>query len=41
MGGDRGPSAVVAGLSHSAKKNDRIAFILEDTAVDVLVTENM
>ncbi len=28
MGGDRGPSAVVSGLAHSAKKNDRIAFIL-------------
>jgi len=28
MGGDRGPAAVVAGISHSAKKNPDIAFIL-------------
>ena len=28
MGGDRGPAAVVAGVSHSAKKNPDIAFIL-------------
>jgi len=28
MGGDRGPAAVVAGISHSAKKNTDIAFIL-------------
>ena len=28
MGGDRGPSAVVAGLVDSAEKNDEIAFIL-------------
>ncbi len=28
MGGDRGPAAVVAGISHSAKKNPEIAFIL-------------
>ncbi|WP_204114060.1 phosphate acyltransferase PlsX [Shimia biformata] len=28
MGGDRGPATVVAGMSHSAKKNPDIAFIL-------------
>lgn len=28
MGGDRGPAAVVAGISNSAKKNPDIAFIL-------------
>ena len=28
MGGDLGPTAVVAGISHSAKKNDDIGFIL-------------
>ncbi|MEQ9693478.1 phosphate acyltransferase PlsX [Shimia sp. SDUM112013] len=28
MGGDRGPAAVVAGISHSAKKNPDIRFIL-------------
>ena len=28
MGGDRGPAAVVAGLSSSAKKNPDIRFIL-------------
>lgn len=28
MGGDRGPAAVVAGISNSAKKNPEIAFIL-------------
>ncbi|MCP4827002.1 MAG: phosphate acyltransferase PlsX [Shimia sp.] len=31
MGGDRGPAAVVAGISHSAKKNPDIAFILHGT----------
>ena len=28
MGGDRGPAAVVAGISRSAKKNPDIGFIL-------------
>ena len=28
MGGDRGPAAVVAGISRSAKKNPDIAFML-------------
>lgn len=28
MGGDRGPAAVVAGISRSAKKNDEIGFLL-------------
>jgi glycerol-3-phosphate acyltransferase PlsX len=28
MGGDRGPSAVVAGIAHSAKKNSELDFIL-------------
>lgn len=28
MGGDRGPTAVIAGISHSAKKNPYIGFIL-------------
>lgn len=28
MGGDRGPAAVVAGIAHSAAKNDRISFLL-------------
>ncbi len=32
MGGDHGPSAVVAGLSQSAAKNDEIAFILHGDA---------
>lgn len=32
MGGDRGPAAIVAGISRSAVKNDRIAFILHGDA---------
>ncbi len=28
MGGDRGPATVVAGISHSAKKNPELAFLL-------------
>ncbi|MBB05831.1 phosphate acyltransferase PlsX [Pseudooceanicola sp.] len=35
MGGDRGPNAVVAGISRSAKKNPDIAFILHGPKADL------
>ena len=35
MGGDRGPAAVVAGIELSARKNDRIAFIVHGPAAEL------
>ena len=35
MGGDRGPAAVVAGLSHAARRNPDIAFILHGRAAEL------
>ncbi|MEN8833449.1 phosphate acyltransferase PlsX [Pacificibacter sp.] len=35
MGGDRGPAAVVAGISHSVAKNDSVNFIVHGDAAEL------
>ncbi len=35
MGGDKGPAAVVAGCSHSAKRNDEIHFLLHGSKAEL------